>query len=294
MNNNIMNNNINKELLWNILYKNNIFANIPNTKLDNIKNIFEETINETLNNIDSNINNIEINKIILKKINTNINNYKNKLLLPVNIKDEFINKKNESITKDFQKNIEDFKEYNVKKNDSIDFSDKIDEPLDSNNMNLILEKLQREREYNTDNTDYTDNINNTNTNNTNTDNTDNINNTNINNTNINNTNTNTNSNNINNSKISEKKTINENSINIDVLNKPVDHRIKISNIDELLNANLEVTNLKNNINNNINNDIIKNINIDNNNFENRLKILEEKLDIILKNQELIIEKINTN
>ena len=275
MNNNIINNNINKELLWNILYKNNIFANIPNTKLDYVKNIFEETINETLNNIDSNINNIEINKIILKKINTNINNYKNNLLLPVNIKDEFINKKNESINKDFQKNIEDFKEYNVKKNESIDFSDKIDEPLDSNNMNLILEKLQREREYNTNNSDNSDNSDNTN--------------------NIDNTN---NTNNIDNSKISEKKIINENSINMDILNKPVDHRIKISNIDELLNANLEVTNLKNNINNNINNDIMKNINIDNNNnnnnIENRLNLLEQKIDLILKNQELIIQKININ
>ena len=89
---------------------------------------------------------MEVNKIILKNLNTNINNYKNNLLQPVNIKDEFINEKNEVLNKDFQKSIEDFKEYNVKKNnDIIDFSDKIDEPLDTNNMNLILEKLQKEQ-----------------------------------------------------------------------------------------------------------------------------------------------------
>ena len=139
--------NINKELLWNVLYKNNIFNNIPNNNLDAIKNIFEETITNTLNNIDYNNDNIEVNKIILKSLYTNINSYKNNLLQPINTKEDFINEKNEVINKDFQKNIENFKEYNVKQNnDVIDFSDKIDEPLDNNNMNLILKKEQKERE----------------------------------------------------------------------------------------------------------------------------------------------------
>ena len=43
--------NINKELLWNILYNNNVFNNIPNSNLDAIKNIFEEMTIEEKNKI---------------------------------------------------------------------------------------------------------------------------------------------------------------------------------------------------------------------------------------------------
>jgi hypothetical protein len=64
----------------------------------------------------------------------------------------------------------------------------------------------------------------------------------------------------------------------------VSHKIKISNIDDLLNSNLEINLLNNNNSNNTNN----NNNSDNSNLEDRLKLLEEKIDIILKNQELII------
>jgi hypothetical protein len=81
----------------------------------------------------------------------------------------------------YKNNIKDFEEYNIKNTCTfIDFSEKIDEPLDNNNMNLILEKMQRER-------DLTHNPNN-----------------------VNNANIANNANNANNAnKIFEKKTINE-------------------------------------------------------------------------------------
>ena len=44
INNHPINNDSNKETLWNLLFKNNVFNNIPNNEINIIKNIFEEII----------------------------------------------------------------------------------------------------------------------------------------------------------------------------------------------------------------------------------------------------------
>ena len=72
-----------KVILWNILYKNGIFNNIPNNRVDDIKSIFEDTINSFINSLKNvnieNYNITEINKSILTKINTKILIYKKQL-----------------------------------------------------------------------------------------------------------------------------------------------------------------------------------------------------------------------
>ena len=63
---NILNNQQNKELLWNMLYKNKVFNNIPNKNIEEVKILFENTITFTINNM--NIVNQNLNKQHLDEI----------------------------------------------------------------------------------------------------------------------------------------------------------------------------------------------------------------------------------
>ena len=67
---NLLSNNNNKEILWNALYSNQIFNNIPNTMLNDVKKIFENNINQVESNLSiKQIDQqklLELNKIILK------------------------------------------------------------------------------------------------------------------------------------------------------------------------------------------------------------------------------------
>ena len=139
----------NKGFLWNILYEKNIFNGIPNDNLDKVKHIFESTIvNVSQNSKNKEI--IEINKEILRILNTEIQNLKHNLLESKNIKDEFKDEKKVI----FNKNLENHKNslnqlMNVDKPNEIDFADKNDDPIDNNELNRILEEMQRERNIET-------------------------------------------------------------------------------------------------------------------------------------------------
>lgn len=150
----------NKEVLWNVLYNNKLFHAIPETNFNNIQSIFEKTIVQSLNEnreIFNNENNsdpknsiITMNKIILQNIIVNINNYKKALLTPIEIKETLKLEKLENFDKELSAKKESFNELiTLKKPDVIDFSDiKEDDPLTTNNMNELLEKIQKERAIN--------------------------------------------------------------------------------------------------------------------------------------------------
>ena len=138
----------NKEFLWNILYEKKIFEGIPNDKIENVKNIFESSINNVINNT-QNDNIIEINKEILVKIISEINKLKNNLLNSKNVKDEFKDEK----TLIFDKNLNAHKDslnklINPDKPKEIDFKDKEDKPINNDEMNRILEEMQKDRNIN--------------------------------------------------------------------------------------------------------------------------------------------------
>lgn len=141
----------NKGFLWNILYEKNIFNGIPNDNLDKVKNLFESTIvNVSQNTKNKEI--IEINKEILRTLNTEIQSLKRNLLESKNTKDEF---KDEKIVV-FDKNLENHKSLlnkliNPDKPKEIDFADETDKPIDNNEMNRILEEMQKERNIETNN-----------------------------------------------------------------------------------------------------------------------------------------------
>jgi hypothetical protein len=145
----------NKEVLWNVLYNNKVFNNIPETDFNNIQMLFEKTILKSLdenrelstNTISDPKNIIAINKIILQNMVTTIANYKKSLLTPIEIKETLKAEKLEEFDKELSAKKVSFNDLiTLKKPEVIDFSDvKEDEPLTSNNMNELLEKIQKER-----------------------------------------------------------------------------------------------------------------------------------------------------
>jgi hypothetical protein len=147
----------NKELLWNILSSNKAFVNIPESKFSNVKAIFESNITKIFNeNKEAFINNyktgdsknivMQLNKIILQNIMLDINAFKKSLLVPVHIKDSYKNDKSEEFEKELLEKKESFTNLITKRvPEAIDFSETKDTPLENNNINELLERIQRER-----------------------------------------------------------------------------------------------------------------------------------------------------
>ena len=280
----------NKEFLWNVLYKNNVFNAIPNSKTPEIKSLFEETINNSIdfikqNNLQNN-NLLELNKIIVKNLNSNIIAYKSQMLLPIDSKDIYKKTKFDGLQEEFNKQKESMNNtLNADKPNTIDFSDKNDEPIENNVMLLKLQEMEKERNINL--------------------------------------NTNSNSNEQVKLKIEELEPISESN---EVLQQSDVPKIKISNIEDLLeaglNSNLNIENLdSNNETNTLKEEIYKQnyeesrknyfqkrdsrINITNidevlkqettkefiTNNNNKTDSLYNMLTTILNNQKLIMEKL---
>tara|TARA_B100000900_G_scaffold236504_1_gene200821 strand:- start:4906 stop:5661 length:756 start_codon:yes stop_codon:yes gene_type:complete len=141
----------NKELLWNTLYSNGIFDQIPNDNLSNIKDLFEKTINYYVENIklNNNFSLIEHNKNTLEQLFKNIKNYKSDIFLQKPIKDDYINNKNADVLNNLKNKEADMNaSFNITKPKPIDFSDKNDEPIDNNDMNKLLEQMLNQRGIN--------------------------------------------------------------------------------------------------------------------------------------------------
>ena len=143
----------NKEFLWNVLYKNNVFNAIPNSKTPEIKSLFEETIINSIdfikqNNLQNN-NLLELNKIIVKNLNSNIIAYKSQILSPIDSKDNYKKTKFDGLQEEFNRQKESMNNtLNADKPNTIDFSDKNDEPIENNVMLLKLQEMEKERNIN--------------------------------------------------------------------------------------------------------------------------------------------------
>jgi len=145
--------NENKEFLWNVLYKNQVFNDIPGDKQREIKGLFEETISNSIDHIkEKNLQNnnlLELNKIIVQKLNSNIIEYKNQILIPIDTKDDYKKTKFDGLQEEFNRQKESMNNtLNADKPNTIDFSDKNDEPIENNIMLLKLQEMEKERNIN--------------------------------------------------------------------------------------------------------------------------------------------------
>ena len=129
----------NKELLWKTLYDAEQFKNLAQEDFPTIIKEFEATITQ-IHSLHANLDIVEKNKQLLKTFIEKLNQIKTNKTA---IKKEDIQKlRQQEFTKSHQKKIEEFKQFDKKIPDTIDFSDKEDSP---NNLELELKKIQNER-----------------------------------------------------------------------------------------------------------------------------------------------------
>ena len=130
----------NKHLLWQLLYENNAFVNIPDNQINNVKNIFEEKIN-FINNNENTYTLTEKNKKLIKEMISGVNIFKKNVTLKpleeVEIK----------ISKDFEEKKEEmFSLLKKPSKESIDFNEGIDNPINNEDMENILSEMIKKRD----------------------------------------------------------------------------------------------------------------------------------------------------
>ena len=96
-------------------------------------------------NSNPNNNLVDVNKLILKNLISEINSFKENLLNSQTTKSDFKNEKIVLFDKSLEKHQESFNNLDIKKPDEIDFSDKQDEPIEGDEMNKILKRMSEER-----------------------------------------------------------------------------------------------------------------------------------------------------
>ena len=149
----------NKGLLWNLMYEGGIFNDIAGEKLNNVKEIFENKIEETSKLNDKTL--MEMNKIVMTEIINDLSvlkyNYKrnNENIISSNeINNTMYQTKNENLKereKKFNDKLtrlkDDFNNLsNVAIPNEIDFSDNNDTPLKSNEIDFLLSETIKKRE----------------------------------------------------------------------------------------------------------------------------------------------------
>lgn len=140
----------NKELLWEMMLSNNMFNGIGDNNFNNVKIMFENVIMRLAENIKGEISRDELlslNKTAILEIKNNLDifrrtNNQNNINHDINFNSEKIlifDKELQTIKNDFEDTI------SIKKPQEPEFSSKTDTPFSKDNMNELLEKLQRER-----------------------------------------------------------------------------------------------------------------------------------------------------
>ena len=147
----------NKELLWNILDSNKTFELIPQDKFNNVKTLFENAIIKVVNaNLEmlestTNINTIktlitQLNKVILQNIIADITNFSQLLLTTTNVKTNYKMNTLESFEKQYKEKQVSFNEFMTKiEPPPVNFEAIKDDILETNELDKLLENIQKER-----------------------------------------------------------------------------------------------------------------------------------------------------
>lgn len=142
---NIFLSNDNKGLLWEMMLSNNMFDGVSDDNFTNVKMMFDNVILRIGQGIKDNISREELlslNKTAVIEIKNNLDFFKRK-----NNKETFDNEKILLFDKNLETAKNDFAEsISIKKPKQPDFTATIDKPIETSNMNDLLDKLQRERD----------------------------------------------------------------------------------------------------------------------------------------------------
>lgn len=145
MTTNIFNSNGNKELIWEMLLTNNMFNGIDNKNFTNIKMMFENIITQIGESIKKDIDKdelIKLNKTAIIEIKKYLDIFKKS-----NNEDTFNNEKVLIFDKNLNNAKNDFSQsIAIKKPAEPEFNLNIDTPIQTENMNDMLKRLQQERD----------------------------------------------------------------------------------------------------------------------------------------------------
>lgn len=140
--------NENKSLIWNLIFENSGFDNIPESRIDNIKLMLDNKVLEIINNISNNTKStIELNKILLKSFYEDLKIYK------LN-EDKTISTKKDENVNEFNKKLENYKNdmselLHAKIPETPNFEDNINSNLDDVSHsydNLLKMREQQENQ----------------------------------------------------------------------------------------------------------------------------------------------------
>ena len=132
----------NKAMIWQLLMEANAFINIPDKYFEKIKSVYEQIIVEIANLSDISL--TDRNKMLMSKMLEKIKYFSNEHIqkplqeVKIRVNEEFENKKQEFIQL-----------VNHNKPTDISFSDNIDKPFDSVELNSKLNELISDRSYDT-------------------------------------------------------------------------------------------------------------------------------------------------
>ena len=123
----------NKRILWEIMFENNLFTNIPNKYVSNIKADFEVSLEKISKTITPTDNILNLNKKSIMQMIDEVKKYEQKTEPPPITSAEVLTKKQEQFQKGLQTKQEEFTRLiQPVKPQSIDFTEKIiDEPIGS-------------------------------------------------------------------------------------------------------------------------------------------------------------------
>ena len=140
---NNINSDENKELLWDLMYRNKMFNNLTDEHISNIKDIFDKNIkNISLEKHDKSM--TQLNKLIISTLVKKIKKHKENLEYSIQSKD----KKTQNVMQNKVKSKEEEfnKLMNIKKPNNIDFTLKNDKPF-GKEINNILDNTIKKRSY---------------------------------------------------------------------------------------------------------------------------------------------------
>ena len=144
---NIFNSNENKSFIWSIIYEQDGFTNIPESRFDNIKNLLDTKVTNIINNPELiNKSTLELNKILLKEFHEDLQIYKiNQDRTSAVMREEKLN--------EFNNKLENYKTdmnsiLNIKHPEKPNFEDNLNIPIINLNNSYDSFLKQREVEIN--------------------------------------------------------------------------------------------------------------------------------------------------
>ena len=135
--------NENKGLLWKLMYENNVFSNIPSDNVNKVKDLLETEVNIMKS---SNGSILEKNKAVMKNIIDKISTLKKPIDTPLAVTSEdFLKNRQNTIGKKFEERQKEFNSlFEVKKPQSPQFVDKLnDEPIGSDMKNIVAAAMAK-------------------------------------------------------------------------------------------------------------------------------------------------------